>query len=871
MTGAYPIGDLKEGNLWGRGLRTAMAVLAVSGAYYVGTVVGLLAAFPASGPSILWPPNAILLAVLLLTPPRRWGLYLLAAFPGHFLIEHHAGFPLPLNLGLFLTNCGQALLGALTVRWAIGPRIDFDELRHVIFFIAGAAVVAPFLSSFLDVWLWVATGWPAGIRYWPAWWVRFASNALTVLVVTPALVIGVVKGRTWLTRPPPLGRAVEALVLGVGLVATGLLVGLTEPRRVPVLMYTPLPLLLWAAARFGSAGVSTSLLAVTLCMTLGALRDPGAFGGSPDAAQAFSVQFFMVMVVTATSLMFLAAVIRERERAEAALRGLLNFERLRSEVSSAFAGRPVEQFAEAIQEALGRVVEEFGADGAALGEVSDDGRTVHLEYASYRSGIAPVAAQIRISEFPWCGRKVLRGEAVTVARPEDLPGGATTDRDSLHRYGLTSAAAIPLVGDGERVGILGLARQRGGRAWTPETGERLRLLGEVLTAALMRQRADSRTRQGEALNRAVLGSLSSAVAVIDRAGAIVRVNEAWMHLSRDRGGILLPALEAGENYLETCRRGAEKGIPEAQAALGGLQAVLDRTRSAFSMEYYGSGSEQGTCWEMLVVPLERSEGGAVITHHDVSDRKRSEHEAQEQRQSLAHAARVLAVGELAGALAHELNQPLAAMVANAQAAQRLISQATAGPGELREILSDIVQDGKRGAEVIQGVRGLLRRADSDRAVVDMNTLVLEVARLLRSDAILKGISVRLETSSEALPVFGERIQLQQVILNLFMNAHEAVSDVADGPREVVVQTRSGPTGVQVLVSDSGPGLSDETMGRMFQPFFTTKPGGLGLGLAISRTIVKAHGGEIQVARRVGRGSTISVTLPHPSSGHPARA
>jgi two-component system sensor kinase FixL len=172
-----------------------------------------------------------------------------------------------------------------------------------------------------------------------------------------------------------------------------------------------------------------------------------------------------------------------------------------------------------------------------------------------------------------------------------------------------------------------------------------------------------------------------------------------------------------------------------------------------------------------------------------------------------------------------------------------------------------VQDGKRGADVIRGVRGLLRRADSEQSLVDMNGLVREVARLLRSDAILKRITVRLDTSAESLPVLGRRVQLQQVILNVFMNAYEAMGGIPEGPRELVVRTRSGPAGVEVLVSDTGPGLSDETAERMFEPFFTTKPAGLGLGLAISRTIVGAHGGEIRAVRHADRGSTISVTLP----------
>jgi signal transduction histidine kinase len=140
-------------------------------------------------------------------------------------------------------------------------------------------------------------------------------------------------------------------------------------------------------------------------------------------------------------------------------------------------------------------------------------------------------------------------------------------------------------------------------------------------------------------------------------------------------------------------------------------------------------------------------------------------------------------------------------------------------------------------------------------------LVQEVTGLLHSDAILKRISVRLDLSPNLPPVLGERVQLQQVVLNLFMNAYEAMCNGSDGPRELVVRTKRGPANVEFLVSDTGPGLSDETVQRMFEPFFTTKPEGLGLGLSISRTIVRAHGGEIRAVRHVERGSTISVTLP----------
>jgi C4-dicarboxylate-specific signal transduction histidine kinase/integral membrane sensor domain MASE1 len=833
--------------------RTALIAVLVSLGYYVGTEIGLRARFPQGGPSILWPPNAILLSVLLLTPARAWGVYLLAALPVHVLMEYRAGFPWPLILGLFVTNCGQALIGAVAVRRFIGSRLDFANRHHVAVFIALAAFFAPFVSSFADVAIWVATAWPADIRYWPAWTLRFASNTLTILVVTPALVLCVTRGSSWWRRPPSLRRCAEVAILVAGLAMAGILIGLSGPGRVQALVYTPLPLVLWAAVRFGSMGVSASLLGMTLCMTLAATRHLGSLAGPSESAQDFSVQFFTVTIVTAVSLLFLAAVLSEREQAETTLRERLAFEALLSEVSAGFAGRPAEEIADAIQGGLARIVGCLDVDRATLGQLSDDGCTLDVEYALSREGIGRLPATIRTAEFPWALEQSRRGEAVRFARLEDLPDEAATDRESYRRYGVRSVVIVPLMAAGARFGILGLATVRHEQTWSDEIVERLQLLGEVFTTAVIRQQAEAEARKVEALNRAALASLSGAVAVVDRAGTIVRVNEAWSRL--------LPDLAVGGNYLDACRRAAKRGVREADPVRAGVEAVLARTRAGFSLEYAGPERAPGRWSEILVVPLDRPEGGAVITHRDISDRKREEHEAQQQRESLAHAARVLAVGELAGTLAHELNQPLTAMVTNALAARRLLHDPAPDLVELRAILSDIVQDGKRGADVIRGVRGLLRRGDSDQTAVDLNPLVREVAGLLAGDAVTKGISVRLETSPDLPPVLGERVQLQQVILNLFMNAYEAMSEAADGPRELVVRTQHGPAGVEFLVSDTGPGLSDEARARMFEPFFTTKPQGLGLGLSISRTIVRDHGGEIRVVRHLDRGSTMTVTLP----------
>jgi signal transduction histidine kinase/integral membrane sensor domain MASE1 len=847
--------------------RTLLLAVFTATAYYVGMQVGFQTKFPGGGPSILWPPNAILLGVLLATTPSRWAVFLLAAFPVHVVTELRAGFPWPLLVGLFATNCGQALLGAVLTRRLLGTRIDFNNLRHVIVFIAAAAGFAPFVTSFVDVWMWVAAAWPEGIRYWPAWAVRFASNALTVLVVTPIVVLGINRSRNWFRRPMA-GRLAEATMLVLGLAGAGLLIGISEPSHIPALMYTPLPLLLWAAVRFGPGGVSGSLFAITFCMTMGASRLLESLAERPDVAKTFSFQFFLVMVVTAVSLMLLAAVIREREKAEARTREQLAFERLLSEVAAGFADRPVERLDEAIRGTLERIVEFLDVDRATIARPAPDG-SVLLATSVFRPGIDPPPGQFLNDEFPWSRERILRGQVVHFARLDHLPAEAAVDRAAYRRLGIRSAVMVPLAAGGTRIGVLGLSTIRTERTWPGGIVERIRLLGEILTVTVMRQRADRAAREGEILNQAVLASLTGAVAVLDRTGIILRVNGAWSRLARAHAGDLLPELLVGGNYLEACRRLAQLGIQEGQVALEGLQTLLAGTSRGFSIEYswpWGAGSGWA---EMLAVPLERPAGGAVITHHDITRRKQSELEAQQHRQSLAHAARVLAVGELAGSIGHELNQPLTAIVSNAQAAQRLLDRGSPDLVEMHEILGDIAKDGKRAGDVIRGLRALLKRSEAQPVAVDMTSVVGEVVALLRSDAITKSIAVRLDVSPALPMVTGDRVQLQQVVLNLFMNAYDAMAGAAS-PHELHVRMRPCPAGLELLVSDTGPVLPEDALERMFEPFFTTKPEGLGMGLSISRTIVRAHGGEIRADRNPERGVTMWVTLPGTDGRGPAR-
>jgi C4-dicarboxylate-specific signal transduction histidine kinase len=243
-------------------------------------------------------------------------------------------------------------------------------------------------------------------------------------------------------------------------------------------------------------------------------------------------------------------------------------------------------------------------------------------------------------------------------------------------------------------------------------------------------------------------------------------------------------------------------------------------------------------------------------------RRRSEMEGQRLRQDLAHVGRVSTMGELTASLAHELNQPLTAILSNAQAAQRILGSDGADLAEIREILGDIVADDKRAGEVIHRLRGFLKKSNLELSALDIGELVSQVARLVSSDAIIRNVAIRLDLAPGLPPVCGDRVQLQQVILNLLMNGLDAMREPGDSERALVLRTFSTDPGqVVVAVEDSGVGIDEADLDHVFHAFYTTKPEGLGMGLAIARSIVEAHGGQLNARNNPTGGATFSFTLP----------
>ena len=230
------------------------------------------------------------------------------------------------------------------------------------------------------------------------------------------------------------------------------------------------------------------------------------------------------------------------------------------------------------------------------------------------------------------------------------------------------------------------------------------------------------------------------------------------------------------------------------------------------------------------------------------------------RDELSHISRTAVMGELTASLTHQLNQPIGAILMNAEEIQRMLDSTELDLESLRAAVADIVQDDLRATETIKGLRNFFRKSEMEKSLLYISEVIADVVRMVRSDSLLRNVSLAFEAPAERIRLAGDRIQLQQVILNLVLNAFDAVSETED-LREVSISMGVEKDEVRVAVSDSGNGIDPIAAEHIFEPFFTTKPKGMGMGLAIARSIIKAHGGQISARRNPDRGSTFEIVLP----------
>ena len=274
------------------------------------------------------------------------------------------------------------------------------------------------------------------------------------------------------------------------------------------------------------------------------------------------------------------------------------------------------------------------------------------------------------------------------------------------------------------------------------------------------------------------------------------------------------------------------------------------------------GSER---WIVAAGRVEYANSGAPFRMHgvcrDITERRRAQLETERLRHEIAHVGRVSMMGQLASALAHEINQPLGAILRNAEAAELFMQSENPDLDEIRAILADIRADDQRAGNVIDRMRALLTRRDLETRPLDVTELVDVVASFARPDAATRRVTLEVEMSGDLPPVRGDRVHLQQVLLNLIINAMDALNGVSPENRRVHVSARLDDAQlVEVAVRDTGHGIDSEKLATIFDPFFATKPNGMGMGLPISRTIIEAHGGKLWAERNDDAGATFRFTL-----------
>jgi len=423
-----------------------------------------------------------------------------------------------------------------------------------------------------------------------------------------------------------------------------------------------------------------------------------------------------------------------------------------------------------------------------------------------------------------------------------------------------SVLCLPLLNQAKLIGVLYLENNLAPRVFAPARLAVLKLLASQAAISLENTRLYRDLAEREAKVRRLVEANIVGIFIFDLEGRIVEANDAFLQMvGYDRDDLVAGRV-----------RWTDLTPPEWRDRLARAATELKRTGTVqpYEREYFRKdGSRVPALIGSAAFDEQRDQGVAFVL--DLTERKRaeaearkSEHKYREMQTELAHANRVATIGQLTASIAHEVIQPICATVTNAQAALHFLRAQVLDLNELRNILTNILKDGKRAGDIISRIRDLLKKAPPRKERLNLNEAVREVIELARGETRKNGISVQTDLAEGIELLEGDRVQLQQVILNLVMNAVEAMNATSEGARELLISTRkTEPDVVLVAVRDSGPGLAPATLDQLFDAFYTTKPGGLGLGLSICRSIIETHGGRLSAKANVPRGAIFEFSLP----------
>lgn len=832
-------------------IRPAYAAILLGAACLAGAVLGFELAFEPRIVS-LWFPNAILLAALLLADLRYWPLLLSAAFAAHLIAVLPGAVPVTAAVLWFVSNAMQAIVAAILVRHRTTERLRLDRLAHVTVFVA-AAVFAIFLSSLFGTLVMDMTD-SAASGFMTMWRRRFFSDLLGALTVVP-VIVGLTTVRAASLREVPVVRFIEGGVLAVALLTvSGLVFGgqVPGPQTITALLYAPLPLLLWAVVRFGPVASASAVLAAAVVAMWNASHGRGPFVLQSPEANALEIQ--LLFSIVAVTLMTLAAVVEERKAAQAAET------RHREQLGLALDAARMTCWDATIPggtvPAGERGYHRYGRRGNGgdtfplerlMGRVhpSDRARVSQTLTWSIRSG-APLDVELRVieptGEIRWIHSmgRVLRDDAGGPARIVGLSADITARR-MAEALNTGASRILELIATGAPLKQVLIRIVRLIEAES---------LGLTCSVLVMDDRTHVRYVAAPNLPQQFVREIERLEMNPSRGSCGAAMHQRRAVITAD---IATDALWDGlrDHALRHGLRGCWSTpiISEHGAVLG-----------TFAM-FYGQPREP-TAREVQLVDIATQLAAIAM------ERRRADVRATEQRRALTHLGRVAVVGELSGALAHELSQPLTVILSDAQAARRLLAGTPVDP-RVNDILDDIIDADRRAGAVLDRLRGLMLKQRPRFTELSLNNALIETLRLAHGELTAREVLVTTRLTPGLPLVLGDLVQIQQVLLNLCINACDAMASNAQENRAMTFTTRCPPDRrtVEITLTDYGTGIPDDCLDRIFEPFFTSKERGLGLGLSICRSIMLEHRGTLAARNNPGGGATLILTLP---AAHPMR-
>jgi PAS domain S-box-containing protein len=489
----------------------------------------------------------------------------------------------------------------------------------------------------------------------------------------------------------------------------------------------------------------------------------------------------------------------------------------------------------------------------AVARSSRDGVRVRL----FGTPVTPSELPVLVLE------QVIRTESQVIL--DDARGeNAFAEDEYIGRKQARSLLCLPLLKQAELIGVLYLENSLASHVFTPARIAVLKLLASQAAIALENARLYSDVAERETKIRRLVDSNIIGIFISSRKGEIIEANDAFLKMvGYDR-----------EDFAAGTMRLSDLTSPEWHASAASAIEGIDTTGAVppYEKEYLRKdGSRVPVLIGSAAFDEQRDQGVAFVL--DLTERKSAEAEARESERryreaqlELAHANRVATLGQLTASITHEVNQPITAAVTYALAARRLLAAEPKDHLEVDDVLSLIIKEGIRAGEVVGRIRALIKKAPARKDAVEINDAIIEVIALTRTEAANNNVSVQTELAEGLLRVQGDRVQLQQVLLNLIINAIEAMRDGGEEMRELLISSRNEPDGVSVEVRDSGPGFAPADIHRVFEAFYTTKPSGLGLGLSICRSIIEAHNGRLWASPNVPRGAIFGFIAPiHPAA------